>query len=169
MKPILFLDFDGVINPFVPRLFDVDDPDLCTKLAKEKGNPEIETLGLRFVTQIYHGFDPMACWYIRQLCEEFDAQIIVSSSWRLTFTLTQLKAILDIHDLGHYVLDATPILDARAQEIQTSIQQYRIKNYLVIDDFNMEIVFGKRMIHTQRVFTQEDFLQARRSLKRQTR
>ncbi|MBP3853505.1 MAG: hypothetical protein J6D18_02935 [Erysipelotrichaceae bacterium] len=169
MNPVLFLDIDGVINPNRPRLFPIKDPDLREKLSVENDNPNINDLDLKFVTQIYYGFDPKACQYIEDLCKEFRAKLVISSSWRLMLTLEQLIAVFDIHRLGHYVIGKTTDGTTRVQEIKEYIYKENITHYLVIDDFNMEVAFEKRMIRTKHVFTAQDYSKARKQLLLQTK
>lgn len=168
MKPIIFLDIDGVLNPYRTYMFPVDNPNLLKQLSKETKNKDIEKLDINLVTQIYHGFDHQACSYIEQLCKEFDAKIVISSSWRLVYSLDQLKAILDIHHLGHYLIDTTEDYNTRPQEIIRYCEYHFISTYIVIDDFNMPI-FDTRMIHTKNSIKEKDYKKARNALLLQTR
>lgn len=38
--------------------------------------------------------DPIACGLVKRLCEEHNARIVVSSSWRTDFDLTTMQAVL---------------------------------------------------------------------------
>ena len=163
MNSIIFLDIDGVINPFRPKMFPIKEPFLKERLAKENNNPNIEQLDLNLVTQVYHGFDKEACVHIQKLCKEFDAKIVVTSSWRLMYSVSQLQAILDIHHLGKYVIDKTGDYNTRASEIIRYCQYHFISTYIVIDDFNMPI-FGSQMIHTKKSFKLKDYIKARNQL-----
>lgn len=166
MEPIVFLDIDGVINPYIYDEIIEPQPELPKKLAKEKKNPTIGSLSAFTVTQVYYCFDKKACSYVKQLSEEFHAKIVVSSSWRIFYSLKELKAILDIQDLGQYVIGCTENnRNPRNQQISAYIHDHHVDAYIVIDDFNMAASFGYHFIHTKNTLLLPQYILARSSLK----
>lgn len=56
MKPCIFLDIDGVINPHRRKKSYQLDYNLPHILAKELNHPKIATLNAYLVNQVYHCF-----------------------------------------------------------------------------------------------------------------
>jgi hypothetical protein len=128
---IIFLDFDGVI---------------CTNRA------------CLAVGNTGHGFsylDPIACLLVKSLCEECNAKIVISSSWRLHFDRWAMQAILDANcpNLGskymwqseHWWRTATNVYTDfeeacvttdRGREIKNWIDNHETKfnNFCILDD-----------------------------------
>ncbi len=167
MYPILFLDIDGVINPHNYKKYPKENKYQPIFLSFIKRNKNIRNLPTFTVDQVYHFFDRQACLLIRKLVKEFDCKIVISSSWRCIFDSTQLKAILDLQNLGFAFFDVTPILSNRPQEIKDFIQKEKIDKYLVIDDFNMQLNFPSHFILTKECFNEKNYQEARKALQKQ--
>lgn len=167
MHPVLFLDIDGVINPHNYTKYPNENKIQPIFLSLVKRNKNIRTLPPFTVDQVYHFFDHQACIYIHKLVKEFDCKIVISSSWRCVFDHTQLKAILDLKNLGFAFIDATSISSNRPQEIKEYIQKNKIQKYLVIDDFNMSLNFPNHFILCKNCFNEENYQSARKALKNQ--
>jgi hypothetical protein len=108
--PIIFLDFDGVLNShawFAAR---------------------------RDSTQL----DPAAVALLNQLIERTDAQVVVSSSWRIGFSRLELEAGLRQVGFAGTVLDVTPNLReayARGKEIALwRMQNRHVGPFVILDD-----------------------------------
>ena len=165
MGPVIYLDIDGVLCP--RRLqsdFDLD-AGLPGQLARERACPAIADLDPVLVNEVNHGFSPEACRLVRQLCEEFGARIIVTSSWRNVFSSRQLAAILAIAGLGEYMIGATPAGLHRPSVIRASMEELGISSYCVIDDMDMRHDFGSRSIVPRHVFDQACAQKVRRIFK----
>lgn len=167
MEAIIFLDIDGVINPHRYTTMPKAKKTLVWRQALWKRNPDIKSLPAFTVNQVTNYFDQKACGYIRSLCQEFSAKIVISSSWRMVFEDKKLKAILDIQSLGFAFQGSTCIGTNRPQEIQDYIAKHQITQYIVIDDFNMAAFFGSHFILTKERMEEEQYLAARNSLRRQ--
>ena len=79
MKPCIFLDIDGVINPHRRKKSYQLDYNLPHILAKELNHPKISTLNAYLVNQVYHFFSKESIQYIKELTKKYDAQIIITS------------------------------------------------------------------------------------------
>lgn len=167
MNPILFLDIDGVINPHMYTGFPKERKWQPFVQSLLKRNKDIRSLPPFTVDQVCHYFDGQACRYIQKLIQEFDAKIVISSSWRFVFDHKDLKAILDLKDLGEAFIDITINAKSRPQEIQQYIEEHQIQSYLVIDDFNMESTFKERFILCKETMKEQQYQQARKELWKQ--
>lgn len=121
-KMIIFLDFDGVIS--------------TTRAYMNQTNEE--DFYLRW-------FDPIACTFIRQICEKFNCQIVVTSTWRKMGYNDCVKIALAAHGLDKYVHShwCTDDLWVQGMEYGTDrpleIQTWLAENpneiqYLILDD-----------------------------------
>lgn len=98
MKPCIFLDIDGVINPSRKKNSYCLDYNLPDVLAKKLNHPKIATLNAYLVNQVYYCFSKESIQLLKQLIEKYDARIIITSSWRIVYSLEQLQAMFDIFD-----------------------------------------------------------------------
>lgn len=87
--PLLFLDFDGVINSH-------DWWERRKGLVRER-HP-------------VHEIDPVACARLQRICEETGAQIVVSSTWRIIHSPQSLRRLLRKRGVTARVLGSTPDL-----------------------------------------------------------
>ena len=154
---IIFLDFDGVC-----RVDPIDMPH--EKLNKIKKNSDINSLIDRysvflknhydFIVEHEHEFLKVACWdpfhmqRIRLLCNEFNARIVVSSSWRNNRSDQHLKNLLDLWGLGSYYIGKTAdknSIHCRSNCVKNWLANNpHIQKFLILDDQyerNMKRVF----------------------------
>ena len=118
--PIVFLDFDGVLNTeqYQARLT-VDD-----KPTKDTWGPL---------------FDPRAVESLRQILDETNAQIVISSSWRYAHSLDSLRMMWEVRGLPGEIRDtlacgATYI--SRGEEIDCWLESNGHPDYVIIDDLD---------------------------------
>jgi hypothetical protein len=121
-RGVLFLDMDGVINS-----------DRWIRETK----PPFTTIGM---------IDEVAVALLAEIVLATNAQIVVSSSWRVGHSLQDLRALLALKGLPESVefIGATPVLTprkmsmtvARGEEITAWLdgQSSRPRRYVVIDD-----------------------------------
>ncbi len=145
---ILFLDFDGVCW--------IDPMDKThEKLNRLKSNPNIDNLMNQHssllktqydcrVEKNVHEFLKVACWdpfhmqRIRLLCNQFNARIVVSSSWRNGRSDKHLKNLLDLWGVGDYYLGKTE--DKHSFFCRTNCikgwlaKNPRVRKFLILDD-----------------------------------
>lgn len=120
---IIFLDFDGVLNNFA---------------------------FLRTGGAGIHELDPMAIARLNTLVLRSGAKVVVSSTWRLRFSLDELRNILSKYGFQGEIVGTTPhlpaavamgdLLEARSHEIQMWLRNAReeIESYVVLDDLYLE-------------------------------
>lgn len=137
-KRIIFLDIDGVVQPEYNRQrFEKPLDNEHKQLINE--NPDIYTnLNKYDIGAARYDWHPEAIEYLRILCEECEAKIVISSEWRRSHTLLQMKTLFGFHNLSQEIIDFTAILEYTATRL-TEIQQYleeqpEIENFVIIDD-----------------------------------
>src|SRR3990167_7690618 len=109
--PIVFLDFDGVLNSLQSSL----------------------------VYRTFHRFDLVSVGLVERLCVTTDALIVVSSAWRTGRTIEDLRHTMT--DAGatvisQYVVDVAPRLSGhRGEEIAAWLSQKSHQGrYVILDD-----------------------------------
>lgn len=78
---IIFLDFDGVLC----------NPRACVAVGNTGG--------------VYSYLDPIACLLVKKLCVDNNAQLVISSSWRIEYDRWAIQAILNANcpGLGNFM------------------------------------------------------------------
>ena len=109
-RPIVFLDFDGVLHPADYLNFSTINGELV--LAND----------VRF------------CWAkaLWNLIREFDCQLVIHSSWRNSYTLEQLRNFLPV-ELGMRVVAITTG-NNRYQSILGYVEKSEVASYIILDD-----------------------------------
>jgi len=118
MKIIIFLDFDGVM---------VTDRNLAQLMANN--SPLRDDYGAKF--------DPICVGFLKQIIESTDAEIVVTSTWKMTLGLEGLQQMWDARQLPGKVIDITPDIDPihRGDEIAAWLDaSLGAARYAIIDD-----------------------------------
>ena len=124
---IAFLDIDGVCNS---KKFFMAQPRVI------ESTEELRALG---------GLDPHAITLLNELMEESGVVFVLSSVWRMNYSLTQIQRYFDLRGFEGDFLAATPIywgqttsLTHRGLEIQKWLNMLGPKNqpesFVIIDD-----------------------------------
>lgn len=99
-------------------------------------------------------FDPVALALVRLLCAKTDCVIVLSSTWRLNFTIEEVAHYLDLP-----VMAATPDLgdtNSRTDEIALWLHRHpQIKDYAIVDDLPLD--FDYRGMQARFVQTNAEF------------
>lgn len=96
---LIFLDFDGVLNSDAWRVQKNRAPrDPAIDIATLDNN---ERYALR-------SLDPAAVRTLEVIVRRLDARVVVSSSWRLDFSVPQLNWFLQYHGFTDVLLGTTP-------------------------------------------------------------
>lgn len=155
MRGILFLDFDGVINPYMYKQEVKPDRKKWLRIWNHPGFLHIPTYT---IGQVNTNFDVDACRYVKNLCDRFDLKIVVTSSWKEFYSLKQIKALLSLRQLDSYVIDTTSKENqSRPHKIRAYIEAHHIQVYLVLDDIDMRADFPGHCIKTYNLFSKEQY------------
>lgn len=123
MKPVIFLDFDGVLNSLR------------------------STLAMGGTSR--HQFDPVAVNLVSRLAREGDANVVVSSAWRIGSNVPELRSILGTYSatLAARVIDMTPRgTGQRGAEIAEWLADHpdqHNRSFVIIDD-DSDMLDGQR-------------------------
>ena len=118
MRKILFLDFDGV-------------------LVTERGQKH--HLAANGTLRDEHGalFDPLSVDSLRQIIDSTDAEIVVTSTWKMEIGLDGIRQMWRDRDLPGKVIGVTPYIDPihRGDEIAAWLDSYGEDcRFAIIDD-----------------------------------
>lgn len=166
--PVIFLDFGGVLEPHLKpdHLSPVID-DLNIRLADELGEPELKNINNSIVNIVYRDFDPVCFAFLEKLIREFHAEIVVTSSWRIFHSLSELKALMKIQKIEP-VIAKLPSGSIRSDLIRSYLRHHPGVKYIILDDMNLSKPFGNHFIHCPNGFYLTEFEKARSALRFQS-
>lgn len=119
-QPVIFLDFDGVLNT----------EQFQAQLAAD-GKPTKDVWG--------PVFDPHAVVNLQKIVEATESQIVISSSWRYIHKLGSLRMMWEVRELPcriHDVLPRGATYISRGEEIDWYLEKHGRPNYVIIDDID---------------------------------
>ena len=140
MRPFIFLDIDGVLAT----------------------SHQFYTNSKRWPEYGSYRFDDKCVKVFNEILDKTDSRIVLSSDWKLNYTLKELDNIFEINKINGRVIDITPSLwgtkyrslkdleVCRAEEILAFVSQYDITNYVVIDDLDLTQWIPDNFIHCRR-------------------
>lgn len=136
MMKIIFLDIDGV---------------LVTRKGMEY-NMRLREQGHDLEYMIHEIFDEQAVSNLMHVIDCTGARIVISSTWRLLYSLDELKEHFAAHGIpAEYIIDITPNLDTKQQsgiwlskergheiqrwlDIQGFKSNFWVKSFVILDD-----------------------------------
>lgn len=119
-RPVIFLDFDGVLNT----------EQYQARLAID-GKPNKDAWGSLF--------DPRAVENLRRILDATDAAIVISSSWRWVHHLGSLRMMWEVRKLPGEIIDTIPCgatYILRGEEIECWLDKHGRPDYVIIDDID---------------------------------
>lgn len=146
-NPIIFLDFDGVLNSRsyynsdrYPKIIGDSNititlEDIVSRSAAKAILPEFERDPIEFYR---NDIDPIAVGIFNTIFDHVTPGIVVSSTWRNGHSIAWLQAVFNVVGLKGIVIGKTPSLAfpgaVRGNEIREYTQGNRITNFVIIDD-----------------------------------
>lgn len=156
-RTVIFLDIDGVLQPpHSQARFRHDLEELRRGLADTLGDASYLDFDKYDFGAICHDWDKGAVERLRSLCEDFGAETVVTSGWRLRKPVSLLKAYFRIHHLDRHVTDKTDEEGGaphyRAGEVKDYLGSHpEIERFVIIDDgyrTEFEALFPEQFVHT---------------------
>ena len=170
---VIFLDIDGVLQPPSKQTrFKHDLDELRRSLADTFDDATYLSMDKYDLGAVYYDWDSEAVERLRTLCTEFAADIVISSDWRRSKPTPRLQALFRLHDLHHYVTDATKETGGpphyRAGEVKEYLESHpEIERFVIIDDGYREEfdeLFPEQFVHTGYRLEADDERRARQIL-----
>ena len=103
-------------------------------------------------------FTPSAVYWLNELFVAVDCEVVVSSTWRESYSLRELREELSC--LKVEIRSTTPVIGHRGVEITTWLKDNDCENYIVIDDVIDEIseyIPENKIVHVQDGFNENGF------------
>ena len=126
VRPVIFLDFDGVLNS---RAYRHNCP-----------------IGIYTGPGLSSLLDPAKVSLVQQICAAVGAGVVVSSSWRTTYTEGQLYALLADKGFDSPLLGKTTAKELmwdskknRAAQIKQWARENKITSWLALDDWRLDL------------------------------
>lgn len=160
---IIFLDIDGVLQPYNANdRFNHDMKETIDYLVDKYDDNIYKSMDIHDVCAAYYDWDDVAVGIIKKLVNEHNCKIVMHSGWIVYNNLEQLKALFRLYDLDKSIVDRTdPTLD-KIKAINKYLDEHKeiSENYIVIDDHDMTLAFGKHFIRTCDTINLKDYTQA---------
>lgn len=133
MKPIFFLDIDGVI---------ATDNEQYNIITKDFMNDNAWAKAL----MVPYPFNDDCVQILNDIIEQTDADIVLSSDWKKHWILEQLDTIFKRNGVIKSPIDITEFIycsmsnyeQNRAYQIEEYIKKNNIKNYVIVDDMDLK-------------------------------
>ena len=169
---IIFLDIDGVLQPNWSQKRFGHDLEALRENLTERFGAEYREMNPYDLGAVVHDWHTGALARLRGLCEDHGARIVISSDWRLQFSVAGLRALFRIHDLDHLVVDRTMDPQGpphyRAAEVKLYLDTHpEVERFVIMDDrYRKEFdrIFPDQFVHTTRFMDESDALRARQIL-----
>lgn len=174
-KSIIFLDIDGVIQPYHSQMRHEYDLDAMIEKLCEKYDPEVVRRGDKYdVAAAYYDWNEIAVGRIAYLCHHMEAYIVMSTGWRQWNDNERFRLFLSFYGLEDYLLDTCENISFEEMEktqkdsdhyveekvvaIRKWIEAHKddVDRYLVIDDKDMTYEFGTSFLYTDNIITDDD-------------
>lgn len=105
-------------------------------MAKKFNDPGFLQLNKYDFGAVYYNWHMDEVESLKTLLNETGAKIVPSSDWKRGRSFEDLKRLFKIHGLDEYLIDMTPNMTSRCEEIETYLASHSdIKNSVILDDY----------------------------------
>ena len=167
-KMVIFLDIDGVLQPLSSQhRFEHDLDELRTQLAIKYKNDDYLLMDRYDLGAVYYDWDLDAVERLRKLCIDFNAEIIITSSWIDYSALSRLKEYFKLHGLDIYIGGNISVVgrSSRVAKIAEYLEQHQdVDRFVILDDAFVDDFrnsFAKHFVYCRFIFDEDCYQQAR--------
>jgi DNA-binding transcriptional regulator YhcF (GntR family) len=152
-KKIIFLDIDGVIQPYNnTKRFDHNREKTLEYIVEKYHNEIYRTMDIYDVCAAFYDWDEIALAYIKDILCRTKSYIVIHSGWKDFNTLEQLKALFVFYNMDDYIIDSCDNGD-KVRVIKEYLEKHQdeIEDYIILDDLDMSKDFGEHFLKTHNV------------------
>ena len=144
MKKVIFLDIDGVL---------ATDKEFCTNRTKFRNKNETAR-----ELRIPYPFNKKAVDVFNEILDATDAEIVLSSDWRMHWDLEELDGIFKFNGVKKSPIAVTnqfkrkmssDLEDDRAHQIIEFKREHNLTNWVAIDDLDLSFALGDHFFLTK--------------------
>lgn len=160
-KNIIFLDIDGVIQPYhLAERFNHDLDQLIDYLCDKYEDPIYKEMDKYDVGAAFYDWDEVAIGYLTKLIRITGAYVVVHSGWIASNNLPKIKALFRLYNLDEYIIDiCAHASKERAVFEYIDANRDWIHRYVVIDDSSLMSVYGYSFVQPNDVMNMENYEQ----------
>jgi len=160
-KNIIFLDIDGVIQPYNnTNRFKHDLDGTVNFLTNKYRDTSYKKMDKYDVCAAFYDWDEIGLGILKKALYKCNAYIVLHSGWREYMSLIEAKALFRLYDLEQELIN---ICDKGTKEkvIKKYLEENKneIDKYIVIDDASMVNDFGYHFIQTKDVLNMNNYSQ----------
>lgn len=155
---VLFLDIDGVLQPYsFQDRFNHDLDELQKELAVKYNDEAYLQMDKYDLGAVFYDWYQPSLDLLKKVLDDNKCKIVVHSGWRIGKNKGDMARLLKLHGLDKYYID-----DVGPEEKPEAIKKYiathpEITNYVVVDDDTWTFKnFGDHLCLTDISLTQED-------------